>query len=745
MSRPTRPVPTKRTIETACGILIGYGRFRWNLQWTPQDDERLKSWMQNMVMTNKLTLKAQPKTWIGFAVVSRLIRTYLEHASKHGTTNWDITIARCLSVVLISSLGARCGDVALSSGYFFECLTWENVEVYIEVDDMTGATPSPVTVGHLRMRVTLEYTKGQKKTDQDLLHILRPLTEPHHAHMCPINWLLVHGLRHGSIVGGDTLEDVLYHAASRPDKTIEWSRPGMPVLNAFVIRPTRVDVTAPANARQITDTLKDMAELAGIADRVYGHALRNGYARDLAHVQVPDCRAAGVGTDQVRRSLGHSKASMNSGVTDKYIGDDGVVVEMHNARATLRREPVGREVRFIDEPRGVTNRLLELPSPLPLPLASELARPSSRPVLHPIDYNVGQLRSAAARPISADMPQHAIVTTDACTDTDSALGSHTDFAQLTQDEIVDAEDEAPDGVLAAEPSKSTPHDFIDLYSECNIVDNYYLGRAYEHPDGKPMSELVYMHCQTGHSRDTPTPIVHKCRRLEACKYETYERDALVSHELRCTEERVAELEQVATATVDDALACAHKGCSFRPAPFAADRELSLKQHIHSYHTFKPKACELGCDPSKLYDSENKYKYHITSKHSARWPARCTVPNCSHEGPFALLSALKYHLTTTHELNNDTMLPYIPPHEPTRTWIPQDCFVDDCFDSFKTRRAQAAHLHEKHHMTEERAKIRIEDEGQFDMIARKVKLGSKRAIHATQVDKATKRARKRRGA
>lgn len=56
-------------------------------------------------------------------LVARLNQAWLDHHRGHGTSNWDITQARLLSITLVAGLEWRGGDVARSRLYTEEyCL-----------------------------------------------------------------------------------------------------------------------------------------------------------------------------------------------------------------------------------------------------------------------------------------------------------------------------------------------------------------------------------------------------------------------------------------------------------------------------------------------------------------------------------------------------------------------------------------------------------------------------------------------
>lgn len=92
-----------------------------------------------------------------FATLITLARAWLAHYHTHGTTNWDVVLSRLLSIVLISSLAARDGDVVRSNIYKgAEYMQYRHVDLYLEGNE-------PVFEA-LRAVVTIEYAKGHKNT-----------------------------------------------------------------------------------------------------------------------------------------------------------------------------------------------------------------------------------------------------------------------------------------------------------------------------------------------------------------------------------------------------------------------------------------------------------------------------------------------------------------------------------------------------------------------------------------------------
>lgn len=116
----------------------------------------------------------------GFVTLSRLVHTFLDHNIRYGTWSFDVIIARCLSVVLVSLLGCRGGDVARSTRYTSaEYLHYKHVELYLQ--QAGAATAAAGGAGEypqfqdLQAVITLDYSKDHKnKHNISQIKYLRP-------------------------------------------------------------------------------------------------------------------------------------------------------------------------------------------------------------------------------------------------------------------------------------------------------------------------------------------------------------------------------------------------------------------------------------------------------------------------------------------------------------------------------------------------------------------------------------------
>ncbi|KAK3718658.1 hypothetical protein LTR37_004875 [Vermiconidia calcicola] len=339
-----KPGPNDDLVWDACHVLLKYGEFRWSVEdgftITSHHRAHLETFVDDAVRRGQLIRGHwRKRTWIGFVTLSRMIRAYLAHAIDQGTLSWDQTIHRCLSIVLVSALGCRSGDVVRSQHYKgTEYMQYRHVELWLA--DLDG--DQLPTLANVRASFTIEYEKGHKdRMNEEHVKYLQPLLDPDCHHVCPIALLLTHTLRHGLVEGGVTLQEVLSHAARRADRQIVWTHPDRPIIPSFDKGGWKLELDTPANPGQLLSTIKQMGLVAGILDRVYVHALRNGAARDEAHVPGAFGTTHAFASDDVRKSLGHSMTSGNKGLTDRYVGESSA--DVYSARAAAKivhmREP----------------------------------------------------------------------------------------------------------------------------------------------------------------------------------------------------------------------------------------------------------------------------------------------------------------------------------------------------------------------------------------------------------------------
>lgn len=77
--------------------------------------------------------KWKKRVALGCSLMSRMSRCWLDHHLAHDTGNWDVTLAKLLSIVMVASFGCRAGDVPRSQGYTGnECLCSKYIELKLD-------------------------------------------------------------------------------------------------------------------------------------------------------------------------------------------------------------------------------------------------------------------------------------------------------------------------------------------------------------------------------------------------------------------------------------------------------------------------------------------------------------------------------------------------------------------------------------------------------------------------------------
>lgn len=126
-----------------------------SLRLSPHDRTWLKSLIESNVKSGILYRGLQKKrTRAGLHVVRFIVEQWLLSCLRDDSAPVSKYILAALSVVLISATGARAGDIVVAESYTDEyCMKWKDLDLRLE-----GGT----SLAHLRLTVTLRYTKGYK-------------------------------------------------------------------------------------------------------------------------------------------------------------------------------------------------------------------------------------------------------------------------------------------------------------------------------------------------------------------------------------------------------------------------------------------------------------------------------------------------------------------------------------------------------------------------------------------------------
>lgn len=114
---------------------------------------RLSSTVHQLHSEGKLTKDpTRERLHVGAFLVRKLATAFLDEALRQGTVNWDVTLAKTLSIVLVAALGSRTGDVTVAP---------------LDTNDLPFLCYQDITLklskdGHLTAQVLLRNEKGDK-------------------------------------------------------------------------------------------------------------------------------------------------------------------------------------------------------------------------------------------------------------------------------------------------------------------------------------------------------------------------------------------------------------------------------------------------------------------------------------------------------------------------------------------------------------------------------------------------------
>ncbi|KAK9234527.1 hypothetical protein V1525DRAFT_412862 [Lipomyces kononenkoae] len=330
----SRQVPSYKWLQGGLGHLVNSLVFYFE-DFTLSKHERLRLSATINQLFEEGRLSKDPlrqKHHIGALLVRKLALGLFTDALTNGTINWDLVLAKTLSIVLTASLATRTGDI--TKGQFDEhqlpFLCYKDITLkLIKGDDLTN----------LVAKVVIRNEKGHKGDGTNREVTLKTLKDDNI--ICPIKLLLTLALRLGN-VHARTIDEVLHLAAQRSDKSIDWAYPQRPVLCAFgkgYIQPDK-----PAGSNQLTGTMAEAGPKGGFLARIRSHDLRRGAARDVANLSNP---IKGYATPAVAAVIGHSNQSHMRGATALYVGS--VVEETWSKRVEENFDDYSFDIDVTDE------------------------------------------------------------------------------------------------------------------------------------------------------------------------------------------------------------------------------------------------------------------------------------------------------------------------------------------------------------------------------------------------------------
>ena len=127
-------------------------KFPRNFSLSEGEQYRIGVAVDRMTKSGKLS-KWTTKEWLTYTIIQKVVSSWFETALSKGVQSWDIVLFKALSMVFMSALGCRAGDIILSGGYPEEYMVWKHIVIKV------NGTPS---VKQLTMTVVIASEKGAK-------------------------------------------------------------------------------------------------------------------------------------------------------------------------------------------------------------------------------------------------------------------------------------------------------------------------------------------------------------------------------------------------------------------------------------------------------------------------------------------------------------------------------------------------------------------------------------------------------
>ncbi|KFY59512.1 hypothetical protein V496_05667, partial [Pseudogymnoascus sp. VKM F-4515 (FW-2607)] len=566
------------------------------------DSLRMKTVFQQLLNDGKITREPSRQVqWIGSVLVRRLITVIFQDAINEGTGNWDKPIQRALSILLISALSCRSGDIMTS--------TRDTQKIpFLCYNDITVKLVGGDGLENLEAEVLIRNEKKKKHNPQKNRTVrLRVLTDHRDGILCPIKMIIVSAMRLGAI-SDTTIEGVLGSIRCRQDKTLQWAngRGEKPVLCAFDQSTNLVLIDKAAEIRQAITTIHETSLKAGFCAVVTPHDMRRGAAKDSAHLKHTP---TGLATPAVAAELGQSSKSLDAGITAAYVGsrnDDTWSKRVHSAF----EDPFGLNVSDTGYKRQKMNRaeMKKLYLDLGIENSSHNEKRKARRK-HEAEQeklwreSQGQQR---AKPLLEIGSAHSHQSTEhkengsteetsydlAAAENISALIGNADDAQMdeTAETMLFDQIEAPvnlPGELLVPGA-----DFVAFLSKINIV---------RHGVWTKSRQATLFGRYVGNSRDQPTSFLYRCQKTVGCPYRAAKEFHLAEHHMKCSVSWV----KTRVAANKRALQCTYEGCTKEYLS-----EGGLKIHIKTIHEWTPRPCtNKKCSASVLYHTAADFNKH----------------------------------------------------------------------------------------------------------------------------------------
>jgi hypothetical protein len=143
----------EKTSELLCEMLVFHFK---GFEVTKHLKLHVASTIEGMWQMGKLTrAPARARNWVGVFWVRKLANALLVDALVDGTSSWDVTIHRILSIVLQAALPCRSGDIYPTHHATSSFLCWNDVQIKFRGNSTEG-------VENLIAQITIRDHEGWK-------------------------------------------------------------------------------------------------------------------------------------------------------------------------------------------------------------------------------------------------------------------------------------------------------------------------------------------------------------------------------------------------------------------------------------------------------------------------------------------------------------------------------------------------------------------------------------------------------
>ncbi|KAH7412525.1 hypothetical protein BKA64DRAFT_770267 [Cadophora sp. MPI-SDFR-AT-0126] len=713
--RGAHAVPSYKWLQHGLGHLVNAIVFyHKDFTLSKHERSRIETTIQELFHEGKITRDPSiERNHIGVYLVRKLSTGILRDALANGTLNWDVTLAKALSIVLTAGLASRTGDITVAPMDVQEL-------PYLCYKDITLKLVGGDGLTSLVAEVLIRNEKGDKGNGRKNRKVkLETLKSPSNNVICPIKLLLVVALRHGN-VQETNVDEFLRVLSTRRDKTVQWVHPKRPVLCAFGNVGSSVQADKPAGNHQLSNNMAQAAPVAGfLAKRVRSHDLRRGAARDAANL---NSKIKGFATEAVAATLGHSDPS----ITKAYVGDirdsvytmrveedfkDPFGVETTDKHFVKRRKLSKAAITDLCEEDGVDAKDAKARKRVGRNALnktvqdwSEAAREEDVPSVlleqssSEVNANMSKLATINRVPVKQQGPVQQDSTTLFIDP--RLLTGDIGFEDLVEDDTEEptaaVEEAYFDEVVSQTTQTSSPEllidgvDFVRYFSKINMSNNQVLAQFGHHEAKAALIASNY----AGYSKDPVALWIFSCENaMFGCQYKNSLYAQVLEHQRTC---KFTSAEAYNESIKVKAFPCDREGCGK-----SFDSKGRLTNHINEVHDWKKRGCDKdGCDPKVLFETRKEFLKHGQTAHSPYTPSRCLFPGCPSTIEFKSSKTYRSHLSTHGITDRKEKDKYMPGKK--AAFVPQLCRVPKCTSTmtFAQPNRLRTHLADKHGFTED---------------------------------------------